>query len=174
KPELTVLGKVIGGGRPLAAFGARAEVMDQLAPSGPVYQAGTLSGNPVAVAAGLAALSKLKNNPEIYRRLEVLGARLASGLQEAAAHNNLPVYISRCGSMITVFFQDGPVRNLDDAKRSDTAMFANFHALMRRQGHYLPPSQFESWFVSNAHSFKDIDSTISAADAAFAELATVR
>lgn len=172
QPDISVLGKVIGGGMPLAAFGARAEIMDQLSPTGPVYQAGTLSGNPVAVAAGTAALTKLKNNPEIYRRLEVLGARLASGLQEAARHNGLSVYISRCGSMITVFFQDGPVRNLDDAKRSNTEMFARFHALMRRQGHYLPPSQFESWFISNAHSFKDIDSTVSAADAAFAELAT--
>ncbi|MDC1142626.1 glutamate-1-semialdehyde 2,1-aminomutase [Planctomycetota bacterium] len=174
KPDISVLGKVVGGGMPLAAFGARAEIMDQLAPVGPVYQAGTLSGNPVAVAAGLAALSQLKNNPEIYRRLEVLGARLASGLQVAAERNGLPVYISRCGSMITVYFQDGPVRNLEDAKRSDVGMFANFHALMRRQGHYLPPSQYESWFVSNAHSFKDIDATISAADAAFAELSTAR
>ncbi|MEZ5990889.1 MAG: glutamate-1-semialdehyde 2,1-aminomutase [Planctomycetota bacterium] len=171
QPDLTVLGKVIGGGMPLAAFGGRADVMDQLSPDGPVYQAGTLSGNPVAVSAGLAALNQLRNNPAIYRRLEVLSARLEFGLRSAAERAGLEVYIARCGSMLTVFFQPGPVHNLDDARRSDTGMFARFHGLMRSQGHYLPPSQFEAWFVSNAHSFRDIDSTVAAAERAFAELA---
>lgn len=163
RPDLTVLGKVVGGGMPLAAFGGGGEIMSKLAPQGPVYQAGTLSGNPVAVAAGLAVLTQLRNNPAIYRRLEVLSARLEHGLRTAAERTGSGVYVSRCGSMITVYFQDGPVRNLDDAKRSDTEKFAAFHKQMMEQGHYLPPSQFEAWFISNAHTFKDIDDTVSAA-----------
>ncbi|MBX3474156.1 MAG: glutamate-1-semialdehyde 2,1-aminomutase [Planctomycetes bacterium] len=170
QPDLTVLGKVIGGGMPLAAFGGRADIMAVIAPDGPVYQAGTLSGNPVAVSAGLAALTQLKNTPAIYRRLEVLSARLAAGLQESAERHRIPLYIARCGSMLTPFFQQGPVRDLEGAKRSDTAQFARFHTLMRGLGVYLPPSQFEAWFVSNAHTFKDIDTTLAAADAAFAQL----
>jgi glutamate-1-semialdehyde 2,1-aminomutase len=168
-PDLTVLGKIIGGGMPLAAFGGRAEIMDQLAPLGPVYQAGTLSGNPVAVAAGLAALTQLRSHREIYARLEVLTARLAVGLSEGAERAGVPVYVARCGSMITVFFQHGPVRHLADAKKSDTARFSKFHAAMLKRGHYLPPSQFEAWFVSNAHTFADIDKTIDAAKESFVE-----
>lgn len=171
EPDLTVLGKVIGGGMPLAAFGGRAEIMSVIAPDGPVYQAGTLSGNPVAVSAGLAALTQLKNTPAIYRRLEVLSARLAAGLQEAAERHKVPLYLARCGSMLTPFFQQGPVRDLESARRSDTARFARFHGLMRGLGVYLPPSQFEAWFVSNAHTFKDIDATLAAADVAFSQLA---
>jgi glutamate-1-semialdehyde 2,1-aminomutase len=172
QPDITVLGKVIGGGMPLAAFGGRVDIMDQLAPDGPVYQAGTLSGNPVAVAAGLAALTQLRNHPAIYRRLEVLSARLEFGLRQAAAKAELPVYIARCGSMLTVFFQKGPVQDLEGARRSNTSQFARFHSLMREQGHYLPPSQFEAWFISNAHTFRDIDSTVMAAERAFASLVT--
>jgi glutamate-1-semialdehyde 2,1-aminomutase len=145
--------------------------MDQLAPEGPVYQAGTLSGNPVAVAAGLATLTQLRGHPQIYRRLEVLSARLEFGLRKAAERAGVKVYIARCGSMLTVFFQPGPVHDLDGARRSNTGQFSRFHALMREQGHYLPPSQFEAWFVSNAHTFRDIDATISAAEHAFAQLA---
>jgi glutamate-1-semialdehyde 2,1-aminomutase len=169
KPDIAVFGKIVGGGMPLAAFGGSQTVMEKLAPLGPVYQAGTLSGNPVAVAAGIACLTQLRNNPGIYSRLEVLSARLASGLQEAADAAKVPVYIARCGSMITVFFQPGPVRNLDEARRSDTGRFGRFFSAMRKRGHYLPPSQFEAWFVSNAHTFADIDRTIEAARAAFAE-----
>ena len=169
--DISVLGKVIGGGMPLAAFGGRREIMEHLAPEGPVYQAGTLSGNPVAVAAGLAALTQLRNNPQIYRRLEVLSARLEFGLRSAAGRVGLPVHISRCGSMLTVFFQKGPVHDLEDARRSNTGQFARFHSLMREQGHYLPASQFESWFVSNAHTFRDIDATVAAAERAFAGVA---
>ena len=172
QPDLTVLGKVIGGGMPLAAFGGRADIMDQLSPDGPVYQAGTLSGNPVAVSAGLAALTQLRNNPAIYRRLEVLATRLEFGLRTAAERAGLQVYIARCGSMLTVFFQPGPVHNLEDARRSNTGQFATFHGLMRSQGHYLPPSQFEAWFISNAHTFRDIDNTVAAAERAFAEMTT--
>ncbi|MBE7492177.1 MAG: glutamate-1-semialdehyde 2,1-aminomutase [Planctomycetes bacterium] len=170
-PDMTVLGKVIGGGMPLAAFGGRADIMATVAPDGPVYQAGTLSGNPVAVSAGIAVLTQLKNTPAIYRRLEVLSARLAAGLQECAEKHKIPLYIARCGSMLTPFFQQGPVRDLEGARRSDTARFARFHTLMRGLGVYLPPSQFEAWFISNAHTFKDIDATLAAADAAFAQLA---
>jgi glutamate-1-semialdehyde 2,1-aminomutase len=170
KPDLTILGKVIGGGMPLAAFGGREDVMAVIAPDGPVYQAGTLSGNPVAVSAGIAALTQLRNNPGIYRRLEVLSARLEHGLRTAAKRHGVDAYIARCGSMLTVFFQKGPVRNLDDAKRSDTERFAQFHRMMRNHGHYLPPSQYEAWFVSNAHTFKDVDATVEAAERAFAEI----
>ncbi len=170
-PDLSTFGKVIGGGLPLAAFGGRADLMEQLAPDGPVYQAGTLSGNPVAVAAGLAALTQLRASPDIYTRLEILSARLAAGLTEGAQRTGLPVYLARCGSMLTVFFQPGPVRNLDDARRSDLKRFARFHAAMRRRGVYLPPSQYEAWFVSNAHNFADIDKTVDAAREAFAECA---
>lgn len=170
QPDLTVLGKIIGGGMPLAAFGGRADIMAKLAPDGPVYQAGTLSGNPVAVAAGMATLTQLRNNPGIYRRLEVMAARLEHGLRSAAGRCEVPAYVARCGSMLTLFFQEGPVRNLDDAKRSDTKRFALFHKQMLEQGHYLPPSQFEAWFISNAHTFKDIDNTVDAAERAFAGL----
>lgn len=171
KPDLTVLGKVIGGGMPLAAFGGRTEIMEHLAPLGPVYQAGTLSGNPVAVSAGLAALTQLQAHPEIYRRLEILAARLESGLREVANQHQQEVYLTRCGSMMTLFFQSGPVRQLSDAQRSDTEKFGRFHRLMRQKGQYIPPSQFECWFISNAHTFKDIDATITAAGECFKELA---
>jgi glutamate-1-semialdehyde 2,1-aminomutase len=170
QPDITVLGKVIGGGLPLAAFGGREEIMRHLAPEGAVYQAGTLSGNPVAVSAGLCVLTQLHNNPAIYRRLEVLSARLEHGLRAGAERAGVKVFIARCGSMLTVFFQPGPVQNLADAKRSDTTQFARFHSLMRAQGHYLPPSQYEAWFVSNAHTFKDIDNTVLAAERAFTQV----
>lgn len=170
-PDLTVLGKIIGGGMPLAAFGGRSEIMDQLAPLGPVYQAGTLSGNPVAVSAGLAALTQLRSHREIYARLEVLSARLAAGLSDAAEAAGVPLYLARCGSMLTPFFQQGPVRNLEHAKKSDTARFSRFHAAMLKRGIYLPPSQFEAWFVSNAHTFKDIDATVEAARESFVDCA---
>lgn len=170
-PDLTVLGKIIGGGMPLAAFGGRSEIMDQLAPLGPVYQAGTLSGNPVAVSAGLAALTQLRSHREIYARLEVLSARLAAGLSDAAEAAGVPLYLARCGSMLTPFFQQGPVRNLEHAKKSDTARFSRFHTAMLKRGIYLPPSQFEAWFVSNAHTFKDIDATVEAARESFVDCA---
>lgn len=173
RPDITTLGKVVGGGMPLAAFGGRREIMEKLAPLGPVYQAGTLSGNPVCVAAGIAALKQIQGNAEFYRRLEVISARLAFGLQEAAdsvfgAKPGGPVvHVTRWGSMLTPFFCAGPVRNLDDAMRADTALYGRFHAQMLARGYYLPASQFEAWFVSNAHSLEDIDQTIAAARESF-------
>jgi len=162
-PDITVLGKVIGGGMPLAAFGARQEIMDCLSPVGSVYQAGTLSGNPVATAAGYAALSTIKADPKFYDRLEVLGARLAHGLEEAAREVEIDAHITRFGSMITIFFRKGPVLNVDDANASDMDRFGRFHAEMLKRGVYLPPAQYEAWFISGAHTFEMIDATIAAA-----------
>ena len=156
KPDLTTLGKVIGGGLPVGAYGGRAEVMSMVAPLGPVYQAGTLSGNPLAVAAGLAMLRYLKAHPEIYAQLERQGARL-----EAAAPAG--VTVNRVGSMFTYFFTDQPVTDWDSAKKSDTRRFAKFFHWMLERGVYLAPSQFEAAFLSAAHSDADIDATIAAA-----------
>jgi glutamate-1-semialdehyde 2,1-aminomutase len=161
-PDLTALGKIIGGGLPAAAYGASAEIMDQVSPAGPIYQAGTLSGNPLAMAAGLATLRRLRAEPP-YERLEVLSARLAEGLDRAATDAGIPHVVQRVGSMLTLFFHDGPVRNYDDARRSDTRLFARFFWEMLARGAYLPCSQFEAAFVSAAHTEDDIDQTIQAA-----------
>ncbi|MCA8938427.1 MAG: glutamate-1-semialdehyde 2,1-aminomutase, partial [Planctomycetes bacterium] len=174
-PDLTTLGKVVGGGLPLAAFGGRKEIMQKLAPVGPVYQAGTLSGNPLATAAGLASLRAIQAKPEFYQRLEVLSARLAFGLEQAiesirADHPKFEGYVSRFGSMVTLFFGKGPVRDLDDAMACDAKRFGTFHAAMLARGVYLPASQFEAWFVSNAHTFKQIDATVGAAEDALRSL----
>jgi glutamate-1-semialdehyde 2,1-aminomutase len=162
-PDLTALGKVIGGGLPAAAYGAPAAIMDQVSPAGPVYQAGTLSGNPLAMAAGLATLELLRDQPP-YEQLENLSARLAEGLDKAATDANIPHVIQRAGSMLTLFFHDGPVHDYDDARRSDTRLFARFFWEMLARGIYLPCSQFEAAFVSAAHTADDIDQTIAAAD----------
>ena len=176
RPDLTCLGKVIGGGLPLAAYGGRRDLMTQISPSGPVYQAGTLSGNPLATAAGLATL-EICRQPETYPLLTQRTARLADGLRDAASAAGVPVTINRIGSMITPFFvqQDGaPVRNLQDATRCDTAAFATFFTAMLDGGVYLPPSQFESWFVGLAHTDALIDQTIAIARDAFAAVAATR
>jgi glutamate-1-semialdehyde 2,1-aminomutase len=154
-PDLTTLGKVIGGGLPIAAYGGRAEIMRQIAPSGPVYQAGTLSGNPVAVAAGIAMLKHLGANLNIYEQLERSTAALTAAPPPG-------VCVNRVGSMATFFFQSGPVRNYDEAKRSDTVLFGRFFHHLLELGVYLPPSQFEALFVSAAHSPDDISKTVSA------------
>jgi glutamate-1-semialdehyde 2,1-aminomutase len=164
KPDLTCLGKVIGGGMPLAVYGGRADVMRKVAPLGPVYQAGTLSGNPVAVSAGLATLERL--NAGVYERLEVLGARLEAGLAELARNAGRPLTVQRVGSMITVFFQRGPIRSWDDAKHADTAAFGRFHGGLLAEGVYWPPAQFEAAFISAAHDEAAVDRTIAAAAAA--------
>jgi glutamate-1-semialdehyde 2,1-aminomutase len=161
-PDLTALGKVIGGGLPAAAYGARAPIMNQVSPVGPIYQAGTLSGNPLAMAAGLATLQILRDESP-YDRMEALSARLAEGLDRAATDAGVPHVVQRVGSMLTLFFHDGPVLDYDDARRSDTKLFARFFWEMLARGVYLPCSQFEAAFVSAAHTEGDIDQTIAAA-----------
>jgi glutamate-1-semialdehyde 2,1-aminomutase len=153
-PDLTVLGKIVGGGLPLAAFGGRADVMDQLAPAGPVYQAGTLSGNPLATAAGLSVLRRLRD-PEVYAQLERRGARLEAGL---ARHGR----VQRVGAMLTFFAFDRAVRNFDDAQACDTERYAELFRHLLAQGIYVAPSQFEAMFVSLAHGDDEIDRTIDA------------
>ena len=169
-PDLTCLGKIIGGGLPIGAYGGRREVMEMVAPLGPVYQAGTLSGNPIAMAAGAATLQRLKGL-DLYARLEERGARLASGLAGAANRAGAGVSIVRDGSLLTVFFTAGPPSNFADAGAADTARFARFFRAMLEGGVLLPPSQFEAWFVCAAHSDADIAATVKAAEAAFAAAA---
>ena len=164
--DLITLGKVIGGGLPVGAYGGRSDIMDRVAPAGPVYQAGTLSGNPLAVAAGLATLRRLqKENP--YDKLELLGARLERGLLAAAAQANVPARMNRAGSMFTLFFTDRDVFDFESAKTSDMHRFNRFFHAMLDQGVFLPPSQFEAAFISAAHTAADIDLTIEAAVKAF-------
>jgi glutamate-1-semialdehyde 2,1-aminomutase len=158
-PDLTCLGKIVGGGLPAAAFGGRAEIMDRLAPLGPVYQAGTLSGNPLAMAAGIKTLEMLRR-PGTYTRLEELGARLERGLVAATADAGVPACVNRVGSMVTLFFTAGPVTDFATAKASDTERFGAFFREMLARGIYLPPSQFEAWFISLAHADADIGLTI--------------
>ena len=165
-PDLTCLGKIIGGGLPIGAYGGRRDLMEQMAPVGPVYQAGTLSGNPVAVAAGLATLRELQGG-RLYDDLETKGARLAQGLSEGAAGEGVPLTVNRVGSMLTVFFTPGPVTGLAEAKQADVQAFARFFQGMLSQGVYLPPSQFEAWFVSGAHSAADLEMTVAAARQVF-------
>lgn len=162
KPDLSCFGKIIGGGLPVGAFGGRAEIMDCLAPLGPVYQAGTLSGNPVAMAAGIASLEELKAT-NAYERLEAAGARLEAGMNDAAKAAGVPVQFNRCGSMFCGYFTDSPVHNLADAMRSDRERFKRFFHGLLEEGVYLAPSQFEAGFISTAHSPADLDQTVAAA-----------
>jgi glutamate-1-semialdehyde 2,1-aminomutase len=167
-PDLTCMGKVIGGGLPVGAFGGRAEIMDCLAPLGPVYQAGTLSGNPVALAAGIAALEEL--NDDAYARLESLGRQLGSGLADAARAAGVPVRFNRCGSMFCAYFTGQPVHHLADAMKSDRERFNKYFHGMLESGVYLAPSQFEAGFLSTAHTSEDIWKTVEAAAAALRKL----
>jgi glutamate-1-semialdehyde 2,1-aminomutase len=162
EPDLTVLGKIIGGGLPVAAYGGRREIMELIAPLGPVYQAGTLSGNPLAMRAGLAMLPHLEA-PGFYQSLDKKAERLADGLRRALTDFAVPGEVSVAGSLLTLFFADRPVGNYADAKKSDTARFAAFFREMLARGIFLPPSQFEALFVSSAHTDEDIDSAITAA-----------
>ncbi len=169
RADLTCLGKIIGGGLPVGAYGGNKEIMKWVAPEGPVYQAGTLSGNPLAVAAGIATLKALKK-PGVYKKLERMTARLVEGLRHEAEAAGIPVQINRVGSMFTVFFTMTPVINYETARSSNTARYARFfHSLLRRSV-YFPPSQFEAAFLSLAHTNKDIDATIRAAREAFNEV----
>lgn len=171
RPDMTCLGKIIGGGMPLAVYGGRREIMQKVAPIGPVYQAGTLSGNPVAVSAALALLDRLDST--VYEKLEALGARMEHGFVEAAHRSGLDVCVQRVGSMITPFFTKGPVRSFSDAVKSDTARFGRWHGSMLASGQYWPPSQYEAAFLSTAHTEADIDATIAAATEAFAHAANM-
>jgi glutamate-1-semialdehyde 2,1-aminomutase len=171
RPDLVTFGKVIGAGLPVGAFGGRADVMDRVAPAGPIYQAGTLSGNPMARAAGYATLRLM--TPAAYETLERLSARLADGLAAAAAEAKVPVQVNRVGSMLTVFFAEKPVFDAASARAASTKRFgAFFHALLEN-GVYFPPSQFEAAFLSTAHTEDDLEATLRAARVAFAAAATV-
>src|SRR5262245_24714213 len=168
-PDLSCFGKIIGGGLPVGAFGGRAEIMDCLAPLGPVYQAGTLSGNPLAMAAGIAALEELCGEGidpgrDAYRRLEELGAQLEAGMKDVAKAVNVAVQFNRCGSMFCAYFTDRPVHNLADAMHSDRERFKKYFHGMLSDGIYLAPSQFEAGFISTAHSTTDIDKTVNTAE----------
>ena len=166
KPDLTTLGKIIGGGLPVGAYGGRAELMDMIAPLGPVYQAGTLSGNPLAMAAGSATLRELKTQPGIYQQLEQRSAMLVDGVLNVAKKKGVALTANRVGSMFTWFFQPGTVHDWDTAAKSDTQAFGKFHRAMLEQGIYLPPSQYEAMFMNAAHSDADIQQTIEAASQA--------
>jgi glutamate-1-semialdehyde 2,1-aminomutase len=166
-PDLSCFGKIIGGGLPVGAFGGRADIMDYLAPLGPVYQAGTLSGNPLAMAAGLAALENLQST-DGWSRLENLGGELEQGMVAVAKAAQIPVQFQRIGSMFCGYFTDEPVWNLADAMRSDRARFARFFHGMLDRGVYLAPSQFEAGFISTAHTSADIEATVRAAESVFA------
>jgi glutamate-1-semialdehyde 2,1-aminomutase len=158
RPDLTCLGKIIGGGLPVGAYGGREDLMRAVAPDGPVYQAGTLSGNPLATAAALVVLRRLRD-PDVYRKLEETGAALETGLRAPG------VTVQRVGGMLTVFFREGAVRNLGDAQTSDTERYGAFFRHMLEQGIYVAPSQFEAMFVSTAHGEPEVERTVEAARA---------
>jgi glutamate-1-semialdehyde 2,1-aminomutase len=161
-PDLSTFGKVIGGGLPVGAFGGRAEIMDCLAPLGPVYQAGTLSGNPIAMTAGITNLEELQSS-NAYEKLEQLGAQLEAGMKAVALAAKIPMQFNRCGSMFCGYFTEAPVHNLADALHSDRERFKKFFHGMLNAGVYLAPSQFESGFISTAHAPADIEKTVAAA-----------
>lgn len=167
-PDITCLGKVIGGGLPVGAYGGRAEIMEQVAPSGPIYQAGTLSGNPLAMTAGIETLSQL--TPDSYKEFERKGDILEAGLLKAAEKYDIPITVNRAGSMIGFFFTGEDVINYETAKTSNLEYFAAYYREMANQGVFLPPSQFEGLFLSTSHSDEDIEKTIAAAEVAFSKL----
>lgn len=166
QPDLTTLGKIIGGGLPVGAYGGRRAIMEMVAPSGPMYQAGTLSGNPLAMSAGLATLSVLQDDPGIYGRLEEMGALLEAGLRAGAERRSIPVTVNRVGSMLTLFFTGGPVTDFESALKADTRRFGAYFREMLERGVYLPPSQFEAAFLSQAHTKAELETILSAHGAA--------
>jgi glutamate-1-semialdehyde 2,1-aminomutase len=172
RPDLTCLGKIIGGGLPVGAYGGRADLMELVSPAGPVYQAGTLSGNPLAMTAGIWCLDRLK--PKLYRDLASLGARLAAGLAGAARAAGVALQVNAIGSVLTPFFTDRPVHDYQSATSANTRHYAAFFRGMLARGVYLPPSQFEAWFLSGAHTVKDVDRTIAAARAAMRQVSAGR
>lgn len=167
KPDLTTLGKVIGGGLPVGAFGGSEHIMAYLSPSGPVYQAGTLSGNPIAMAAGTATLRIVREDATLFERLEVLARLLTEGLSEIMNKHGVPHYCVSAGSMFCTFFTHGPVTNLESAMRSDTEAFTRYFDALLDDGVYIAPSQYEAGFLLTAHTTRHIERTLAAADAAF-------
>ena len=167
QPDLTTLGKIIGGGLPVGAYGGKKEIMENIAPAGPVYQAGTLSGNPLAMAAGLAMLKSLKSIPSVYDELEKKGKWLVDQLNQLAKTHGYPVTLNRVGSMLTLFFSRQTISNANEARACDTKKFGDFFRNMLSEGIYLPPSQYEAAFLSAAHSQEDLDKTINAAGKSF-------
>jgi glutamate-1-semialdehyde 2,1-aminomutase len=169
RPDLSCFGKIIGGGLPVGAYGGRRDIMDHIAPQGSVYQAGTLSGNPIAMAAGIATLEQIRSDG-FYPHLEQKSERLAGGLSNAAQNAGISATVSHVGSMLGMFFTDKDVKNFEDAKKCDLEMFSAFYSGMRENGIYIAPSQFEALFVSAAHSEEDIEETIRAAEVVLGEL----
>ncbi len=169
KADLTCLGKIIGGGLPVGAYGGKRAIMEKVSPLGGVYQAGTLSGNPLAMTAGIETLNILKSK-KVYRELEKNTAFLADAILECSRRRGVPASINRATGLFTLFFTEGPVRDYPSAKKSDTQRFARFFIEMMEQGNYLPPSQFEAWFLSLAHTRRDLEKTVEACDRAFAKL----
>lgn len=170
KPDLTTFGKIIGGGLPVGAYGGRAEIMNMIAPSGPVYQAGTLSGNPLATSAGLAMLDLISNDLDVYNRLENKGQELARAIRAQIKKYGIKGHVNQIGSMFTLFFTDVHVQNFADAKTSDTSLFGQYFKGMLEQGIYLPPSQFESWFLSDAIGDTELANIIEASDRTLAAI----
>ncbi len=162
KPDLSTFGKIIGGGLPVGAYGGKKEIMEMVSPSGPVYQAGTLSGNPLAMSAGLASLKYLKNNPDLYKTLEDNSAYLEKGIKEGIKSAGKNFQFNRVGSMMTLFFTEEPVIDFNSAIKSDTKLYGKYFHEMLNRGIYLPPAQFEAMFISTAHSKSDLDKTIQA------------
>ncbi|GAB2673443.1 glutamate-1-semialdehyde 2,1-aminomutase [Paenibacillus thermoaerophilus] len=169
EPDLTAMGKIIGGGLPIGAYGGRREIMEQVAPLGPAYQAGTMAGNPASIAAGIACLEALQA-PGVYEHLTKLGARLEAGLAEAAGRHGIPLTINRVAGALSTHFCDHPVTNYAEAQDTDGEAFARFFRLMLDQGICLAPSKYEAWFITTAHTEADVDATIEAADRAFAQM----
>jgi glutamate-1-semialdehyde 2,1-aminomutase len=170
KPDMTTLGKIVGGGLPVGAYGGKKEIMSCVSPAGPVYQAGTLSGNPLAMAAGMALLTYLKSNPQVYANINETGKSLAAGLLLQAAQHHIPAQVNQVGSMFTLFFTKEKVSDYETAKKSDTALFGKYFNAMLEQGVYLAPSQFEAMFISNAIGKEEIDKILNASDLAFKSL----
>jgi glutamate-1-semialdehyde 2,1-aminomutase len=167
KPDLSCFGKIIGAGMPVGAYGGRKEIMEMVSPCGPVYQADTLSGNPVAMAAGIAQLSYLRDHPEVYTHINETGAALFSGLAEIAGRKGAACTVNQLGSIGSLFFSGGPVSDLDSAMRSDTARYAAYFNFMLEHGVYQAPAQFEALFVSNAHTGAELAKTLEAAECFF-------
>ncbi|PYI50638.1 glutamate-1-semialdehyde 2,1-aminomutase [Paenibacillus flagellatus] len=170
EPDLTALGKIIGGGLPIGAYGGRRDIMERVAPLGPAYQAGTMAGNPASIRAGIACLKTLRQ-PGVYAKLDALASRLEAGLAEGARRHGVPLTINRIGGALSTHFCDHPIRSYEDAQRADGDRFARFFRLMLEQGICLAPSKYEAWFLTIAHTEADVDETIAAADRAFAAMA---